>query len=268
MTTQQIVVHAGFHKTGTTAVQSFLRQNGKHLWPHMALVLPSRIADVTKCATLHSAMRDPLSFDEFCHRLRMFLLTLDIGTKRHLLISAEDLAGLIPGRSHQEEYGSCAALMGGMKEVISDVFGDHRALSFYFSTREKQAWLRSSYWQNLRVSKLTLSFQDYAEKFETAAEFASILSQTKAAVGETSVLSCPLEDTTGAAFGPATPLLDLFPLPDETRAALGPVEHKNVSPPAELITQILGLNRSGLDAETLTARKNEVLTLHRAANSG
>ena len=76
MSGQHIVVHAGFHKTGTTAIQSFLADNGPHLWPHMALVLPGRIGPVSKCATLHSVMQDPLTLEEYHGRLTAFLQTL------------------------------------------------------------------------------------------------------------------------------------------------------------------------------------------------
>ena len=99
---QRIVVHGGFHKTGTTSIQSFLMANGKHLWPHMALVMPARINDITKIATMHSVIRDPLSLDEYQFRMTTFLRTLDIGKKRHLCISSENLAGLIPGRRGKE----------------------------------------------------------------------------------------------------------------------------------------------------------------------
>jgi hypothetical protein len=34
---RRIVVHAGFHKTGTTSAQAFLAENGPVLWPVMAL---------------------------------------------------------------------------------------------------------------------------------------------------------------------------------------------------------------------------------------
>lgn len=268
MTVQQIVVHAGFHKTGTSAVQSFLHNNGKHLWSHMALVLPGRIGDVTRCATLHSVMNDPLSLEEFQYRLTTFLQTLDIGKKRHLLLSAEDLAGLIPGRSGHADYSACPVLMASIKHAIQEVFGTERALTFYFSTREKLSWLRSSYWQNLRGSDLRLDFDAFAATFDRAADFDPILQATQHALGDTPVLRCALEDTHGSTFGPATPLINLFPLPADVVAALAPAQHLNVSPRQALIDEIRDVNQSGLDREALVARKNEILALHSLPNSG
>lgn len=256
---QQIVIHAGFHKTGTTSIQSFLLGNGKHLWPHMALVMPARINEITKIATLHSVIRDPLSLDEYRYRMTAFLRTLDIGKKRHLCISSENLAGLIPGRNGKESYAGCPDLMVATKEALREVFGPDIAITFYLSTRNPQSWLRSSYWQNLRASDLKMDFDTYAETYQTAADFAPILDETQSALGTTPLLTRPLEETVNMTFGPATPIIDLFPLPANVRNALSAPEVKNHSPDADTIAQVLALNRSGLDPETRDAQKAALL---------
>ena len=46
----RIVIHAGFHKTGTTTVQRFLKENSETLWPLTAIGLRHRFPDL-----LHSA---------------------------------------------------------------------------------------------------------------------------------------------------------------------------------------------------------------------
>lgn len=259
LTDQRIVVHAGFHKTGTTTIQSFLMENGKHLWPHMALVMPARIAEITKCATLHSVIQDPLSLDEFQYRLTEFLRTLDIGKKRHLCISSENLAGLIPGRSGKESYARCPELMAATKDALREVFGDQIAITFYLSTREPDSWLRSSYWQNLRASDLKMDFETYVETYRGSADFQPIIDATRIALQDTPLITAALEDTKHSAFGPATPIIDLFPLPPTTRAALTLPIMKNTSPNAATIAKILDLNRSGLDAVALEACKKELL---------
>ncbi len=259
MSPQRIVVHGGFHKTGTTSIQSFLTANGKHLWPHMALVMPARINDITKIATMHSVIRDPLSLDEYQFRMTTFLRTLDIGKKRHMCISSENLAGLIPGRSGKENYAGCPDLMAATKDALREVFGPDLSITFYLSTRDPQSWLRSSYWQNLRASDLKMDFDTYADIFKVAADFGPILAETQAALGDTPLLTMPMEETLTMEFGPATPLIDLFGLPAQTRNALSAPEMKNLSPDAAIIAQILALNRSGLDADTRDARKKALL---------
>lgn len=256
---QHIVVHAGFHKTGTTTIQSFLMANGKYLWPHMALVMPARINNITKWATLHSVIGDPLSREEFHYRLVTFLRTLDIGTKRHLCISSENLAGLIPGRSGKESYTRCADLMATTKDAIQEVFGTDKSLTFYLSTRNPDTWMRSSYWQNLRASDLKMDFETYAATYPDAADFTPILDATRTALNGTPLITTTLEDTLKSPFGPATPLIDLFPLPPETRAALILPAPMNTSPDATIIADILALNRSGLDPDARDAAKKALL---------
>lgn len=259
MSLQQIVVHAGFHKTGTTSIQSFLMGNGKHLWPHMALVMPARINEITKVATLHSVFRDPLSLDEYRYRMCAFLRTLDIGKKRHLCISSENLAGLIPGRSGKESYAGCPDLMAATKDALREVFDPDIAITFYLSTRDPQSWLRSSYWQNLRASDLKMDFDAYAETYEAAADFAPILDQTQEALGTTPLLTRRMEDTVGMEFGPATPIIDLFPLPANARKALSAPQVKNHSPDAAIIAQVLEVNRTVFDPEAREAQKAALL---------
>ena len=252
---QQIVVHAGFHKTGTTTIQSFLLENGKHLWPHMALVMPARISDVTKFATMHSVIGGQISRDEFRFRLVKFLGSLDIGKKRHLCISAEDLAGLIPGRSGKESYAGCPALMATTRDALREVFGPALPITFYLSTRDPDRWLRSCYWQNLRSSPLKMDYATFAETYSDAANFDPIIAQTREALGDTPLVTMPMEDTLNMRFGPATPIIDLFPLPPETLNALTTPISRNASPSPEIIAEVLALNRSGLDRDTLDTRK-------------
>ena len=267
MSGQHIVVHAGFHKTGTTAIQSFLSDNGPHLWPHMALVLPGRIGPVSKCATLHSVMQDPLTLEEYHGRLTAFLQTLHLGKKRHLLISCEDLAGLIPGRGGHENYATCPVLLLATKVAIKDVFGPDMALSFYMCTRDQDAWLRSSYWQNLRVSKLKMDYDPYAATYRDAANFKSILAQAQTLLGDTPIVTRALEDTGALRFGPATPLIDLFPLPPDCLDALAPPQARNVSPDSALIAQMLAVNKSALSENDCFAHKKALFADYIAAQT-
>lgn len=225
----------------------------------MALVMPARINEITKIATLHSVIRDPLSLDEYRYRMTEFLRTLDIGKKRHLCISSENLAGLIPGRSGKESYAGCPDLMAATKDALREVFGPDIAITFYLSTRDPEGWLRSSYWQNLRASDLKMDFETYAETYQTAADFGPILAETQDALGSTPLLTRPLADTVNMEFGPATPIIDLFPLPAQTRKALSAPQIKNYSPDAQIIAQVLELNRSEIDPDIRDAKKAALL---------
>ena len=68
-----------------------------------------------------------------------------------------------------------------------------------------------------------------------------------------------LEEISGAAFGPATPLLDLMRLPGSRRTRLQPPRHMNRRRDPETLDQLLTLNRSELDKEALKRAKDALL---------
>ncbi|SMY06229.1 hypothetical protein [Flavimaricola marinus] len=254
-----VVVHAGFHKTGTTSVQALLRQHGKQIWPQHALVLPPRIPSILRVATLHSALRDPLSLNEFAFRLKEFLATLDLGKKRGLCISAEDLAGLIPGRNGHPGYEATPTLMATMARCLKEALGDEIELTFFFSTRAAEAWLRSTYWQNLRGSRLTERFESYAEPLAECSDLEAIVQQVRDKVSPHRVISRPLEETRDLPLGPGEPILDLLELHSAARAEIKPVKAYNAAPPDKLVDAVLRLNRSNLDDESLAREKAQAL---------
>lgn len=254
-----VVVHAGFHKTGTSSVQALLRQHGKQIWPQHALVLPPRIRSILRVATLHSGLRDPLSLSEYAYRFKEFLETLSLGAKRGLCISAEDLAGLIPGRNGHLGYDAAPALMATTARCLTEVLGDDIDLTFYFSTRAHEPWLRSTYWQNLRGSRLTDGFDAYAEMLAEDADLMATARAIAASVAPHPVITRPLEETRKLPLGPGEPLLDLLHIAPAARAQIQPVKVYNAAPPPDLIEAILQLNRSGMNDNALAAKKAEVL---------
>ena len=234
-------------------------ENDKHLWPYMALVMPAHISEVIKFATTHSVIGGPISCDKLRLRMVEFLRSLDIGKKRHLCISAEDLVGLTQGCSGKETYAGSPALMATARDALYEVFGPDLPITFYLSTRNPDRWLRSSYWQNLRSLPLRMAYATFAETCPDAANFDPIIAQTREALGYTPLLPTAMEDRRFMRFGPSTPSIRLFALPPETLDALTmPISH-NASPSAEIIAEVLALNRSGLNRDTLDTRKKALL---------
>ncbi len=240
---QHIVVHAGFHKTGTTALQRFLQMNGPHLWPHMALVLPHRINHATRMATLHSSVGDLVSKGEYKARLVAFLETLDIGQRRHLVICAENMAGLIPGRNGHPDYSCMPVLLAVARDAIQQVFGKHRPLEFHLTTRKSDDWLRSCYWQNLRSSRLTMEFETFAETFQDAADFTKIIEHARQSLGSTPLYAASYEDLKSKKFGPADRVVNAVPLPADVLRKLSLVPNRNITPDDSKIAAVLAHNR-------------------------
>ena len=256
---RQVIIHAGFHKTGTTTVQSTLMANGKRIWPTHALVLPKRINDVTRMATLHSVMQGPMTLSEFKSRLSGFLSGLQVGQKRGLILSAENLAGLIPGRRDHRGYETCPALMAATQECLHEVWGDDLELTFVFGLRARDDWLRSAYWQNLRSSRLTQAFDDFCASLDGLG-LGDVVAGVRAAVPGANVRTMRLEETRELPLGPATPILEMARLRPDLREGLVAKPAANLSPSAEVIAACLALNRAPGSDSAIAERKEALLS--------
>ncbi len=258
MSGRRVIVHAGFHKTGTTTTQSFLWENGKHIWPSCALVLPNRIRkSAARMAMRYSRFGTAGLLDEFANDLHSTLSNMNFGRSRSVLISEENLAGRMPGRDGQRSYNATADLMLRLQQVLFDIFGTDIQLTFHFTTRAPDDWLLSTYKHNLRKSRLTLDRDAYFATYKEAANLQSVVDQVSNRLSAT-VQTADLATLNGPE-GPAAPLLDLIGLPADQRQALVPLPPKNVGPQDALIAPLLELNRSTLSDRDLSAAKKDLL---------
>ncbi|WP_213545824.1 hypothetical protein [Vannielia litorea] len=248
----------GFHKTGTTSAQAFLRANAKHLWPVMALGLRQQLEPVLFATRGFSTWRDPLSLEKIRRRFADYLAGLDLGRKRGLLVSCEELAGHMAGRSGLPSYGATPEIAQVLEACVVERFGADAELTFAFTTRAPGPWMRSAWAEHVKSSRMELDFDAFAEANPEAADFEAVLAATRAVV-QAPVEAFRLEEISGAAFGPATPLLDLMRLPGSRRTRLQPPRHMNRRRDPETLDQLLTLNRSELDKEALKRAKDALL---------
>ena len=257
---RRVVIHAGFHKTGTTTAQQFLMHNGTHIWPHHAIAIQYRIRDPLQYALAYSTGAGQFALDEFRSRFSDFLGSLDLGAGRGLIISAENMAGMMPGKNALVEgYSACPVLMKTVAECIEEVIDPNTDLRFHFSTRDKDAWLRSIWWHNLSKTRLTENFNDFAAALGPTCELDDTVQQVQKTVAPYNVTSAALEQVSAQKFGPATPLIDLLNLPDKARTALQNIPAENVMPKRDLVKTFLKLNRSDLSASDLASAKQVLL---------
>lgn len=255
---RRVIVHAGFHKTGTTSAQSFLRANGKHIRPRCFLLLPGRVRKgAARMAVRYSRFGTAGLLDAFVDDLHATLSALDQTSERKVLISDENMAGRMPGRDGQMGYSATPELMARAEDVICDVFGVETDVVFHFTTRAPQSWLRSTYKHNLRTSRLVMDEAEYTETYANAADLAGVTEAVAKAVTGT-VSSTDLADLTGAE-GAAQPLIDLIGLPPHRRAKLVPQPSENTGPDDAQISDLLALNQSKLSDEDLIVAKANLL---------
>ncbi|AKS47298.1 hypothetical protein SAMN05444287_3061 [Octadecabacter temperatus] len=254
---RRVIVHAGFHKTGTTSAQKFLYANRKDIWPRCALALPGKLRDGAGLqAVRYSRFRTDALLDSFSDELHAMLSQIDPG-RRKILISEESLSGRMPGRDGQLDYSATPTLMARVEDVICDVFGAEAEVIFCFTTREPKSWLKSTYKHNLRKSRLVMDEEEYASTFGPAADLIGVTKEIEKAV--TGIVStADLAGLTGPE-GPAQPLVDLLELSERRRSNLTPHVPHNIGPKDEMIDELLALNRSSLSDKALAAAKIDLL---------
>lgn len=256
---RRIVIHGGFHKTGTTSAQNFIFDNGPLIWPHAATVLPGRTrARVARHAVRYSVGNAQPDLNRFRRGLAEVLGGLNLG-KRAVLISDENLCGRMPGRDGQAGYGSAPDLMAAMIRVIRRFVEKDADIHFVFTTRDPKDWLRSTWLHNLRTSRLTLDFESYAAIHSEAADLGRVVEEIGAAVAPYPVHTARIEALADNPEGPAAPLIQLLGIPNEKRTRLTGLGRANIGPAVAVAPQLLALNRSDLADDVLAARKAALL---------
>ena len=254
----RIVIHAGFHKTGTTTVQRFLKENSETLWPLTAIGLRHRFPDLLHSARAYSVWRDPITLAQFAHRFDTFIRALDLGPHRRLVISSEELAGHLPGREDVADYGAVPALMGEMVDVLEDIHGEVD-LRFHFSTRATAPWLKSAYSEHVKSSRMVLDFEEFREKNQDTGNLHQAFQAIARTVGADRCSALPLEATRALPLGPADPIIDLLGLGPKKRALLRPVASANEAPSDETLQAFLAFNRSDMTGPEVGQAKRDYL---------
>ncbi|MDJ0822386.1 MAG: hypothetical protein QNJ09_11340 [Paracoccaceae bacterium] len=251
----RLIIHAGFHKTGTTTVQTTLHTNRRKLRRHARILLKPDFPALTDAARRFSVDPHATTLADVASEAVAFFATLATDDPRPLVMSSEDLSGHMPGRHGLDQYDAAPLIMSQLAEAARAHFGDDLDLVFFFSTRERTAWLRSTWWQNLRSTRLDQDFDVYSDAIAAAADLPQVLSEIAEAVAPAVVSALPLEESTDMPQGPMTPLLDLIDLPEDQRTKLSILPPENVQPDLGLESVFLALNRSGFRDRYLNETK-------------
>ena len=257
----RLLIHAGFHKTGTTSVQRLLSKNKRLLSPVTHVFLRKHVLAASEAARAYSANRDPADLLAFSAALADFLETLDMQDDRDIIISCEDLSGLMPGRRDLRAYDIAPLLMKAAALVIARVLGDRiDDVIFYFSLRAPDPWLRSCHAQHLRAIRMTLDAEEYAREYATSADLPRMVEKIRIATAPYRVETAWLEDCSDAPLGPLTPIADLLGWPSALREKIRMQPRANVSMPPELQDAFLEINRT---AENFDAARKAKQALRR-----
>lgn len=265
--TTRIVIHAGFHKTGTTSVQAMLRENSERLDPHVRVYLKESFADLTDAARAFSIKPREDTLAAVADAATAFFSGCDADDPRALLMASEDLSGHMPGRHGLDCYDGAGLVMRALSEAAFSRFGADADVTFYFSTRARDSWLRSTWWQNLRSTRLGLDLHEYRAQFDAARSLDDILSEVASDVAPAKVASRRLEDVGNGPLGPLDPILDLLDIDGLDRSALTALPPENVQPDLGIDAVFLALNRSQLPDKDIRTAKRSIRKMARRLQS-
>ncbi|PCH75249.1 MAG: hypothetical protein COC12_01505 [Rhodobacteraceae bacterium] len=254
----RLILHPGFHKTGTSTVQATLRQNRATLRTHLKVLLRPDMAATCEAARIYSRSRDALDLALFRYEVAQLGDSWDPNDPRPVLMASEDLSGHMPGRYGLKDYSATPELMKTLVTTLGEIHPE-LTTTLFFSTRAPGPWLASCHAQHLRASRMTQSADEYAESHRQSGDLNRIIDRIAAKTAPGMVYRCALEDSRSRPLGPLDPLLDLIDLPQSVRVGLHAVPPTNTALPPDCAAQLLALNRSTSDDKSVHIAKQALI---------
>lgn len=250
---KRIVIHAGFHKTGTTSIQKTLRENKTLLQPNIRIVLRDGMLGLCETARGYSIRKSAWDLGMIQYET-VGILQRFSGFDGTLLLSSEDLSGHMPGRKSLKSYAAMPKILHAIHSAALEVFAGAN-ISFFFGTRAAKPWLNSCYVQHLRATRIVQTSQEYADTHKSSADLDKVISDLRNTLSYTDVISSALEDCSGFKLGPLDPLLDHLEVTQKIREQFKISPPANKAPPPAKVDRLLELNQSSLsDADVKEAK--------------
>lgn len=259
----RIIIHPGFHKTGTTSLQNFLLSNRAALRPYFDFYGKPDFPAAGSHARLYAVKRFPWTLWRFRRAFRRFLAPLP--KDRDLVISRETFSGGMPG--HRNAFGKMFksyrhAARPLAKVIVAEVkrkYGPQAEITFVYTTRDPEPWIASVHGHLLRSIRLTDDFATFRARFDTLLGPDVEAGAMRQSLHPVPVITAPLEVYGAKPHGAAEVILDLLDVPTEVRAKLKPVARSNVGQTADLRDRFLEMNRTSEDKQALRIEKKTML---------
>ncbi|WP_204113115.1 hypothetical protein [Shimia biformata] len=259
MTSPPILIHAGFHKTGTSTVQGVLRENKAALRKlGFPVLLRWKLRPAVDAARGYSASADPVGLAKFGDRVHRIVADLPPLERRGLIVSAEELSGHLPGRDGIVDYRAAVPLVQEIVAAFGARYGAER-LRFVYTTRARDTWIDSAYWEHVKAGAMTDDLEAFRNQMSGWGGFPKELDRIADAVAPVPVTALALEATADERLGPAAPILRLAGLGNDALAGLTAVGRANTRLDAETRAAFLAINRAEPDRDRRAAAKRALL---------
>jgi len=244
----RILLHPGFHKTGTSSLQRGGAAQLDRLSNRMQLMLTPDLIEAARAARHYSESLTQADLDRFSAEFQRVVAGRDCSDRRPLLISSEVLSGHFPGLRGVKTYAAAPALARTAAGILRQHFGKEARITVWFTTRNPDTWLRSLYWQNLRAQRLKEEFEPFRARMAPAADHARIVDAARRCLGTAAeVKTDRIEDIGPQPLGPLGAALRHLGV---TTEGLAPLPQHNTQP-EHAAQDFLALNRSALGDDAL-----------------
>lgn len=255
---RKIVIHAGFHNTGTSTVQTVLRENRKLLMPVLAIRLKGQMKELLQATRGYSTDLTATSLDQVSHHFDTLLAELPAMPRRTLVLSAEELSGQLPGRSGLADYSAAPVLMYLFLQRAQLAL-PQTPVVFCFGTRRPADWLPLTWAEHVKSTGIRLDCAEYCNRYAASADLAQIVQEMTRRV-PTPVHSYAVEACSNLPLGSADPVLDLCDIPVDLRAKLVPPTANNTGLDKATLADLLTINRTHTDSGSRKAAKAHRIT--------
>lgn len=257
----RVIVHVGFHKTGTSSLQSYLGKNRDLFAPYFAFYGKADFLQAGSAARIYAQKPFPWRLRAFRQRLDGFLAS--IPDQPVIVLSRETFSGSMPG--HRKVFGrlikgyaSSAVPLG--RQIIAALkarFGNEVRIEFLYTTREREAWLSSVYGHLLRSIHLTQDETAFRAQFP---RFPHLADEARRIAGKLDLAAVHIVDLAEIGKrpeGPAAAVLDLVDLPADL--VLPQASRANVGQSHDLRATFLDMNRKGGTKSVLKRAKDKLV---------
>ena len=263
----RVVVHPGFHKTGTSSLQSYLHRHRKAFAPWFDFYGKDDFLQAGSAARIYAQKPFPWRLRAFRRRLDAFLA--GIPDAPVIVLSRETFSGAMPGHRRMlggliTGYERTAPRLG--RQIVAALrarFGPDVAITFVYTARAREPWIRSVYGHLVRSIHLTEDFPAFRARFPTLADPEDAARAIARRIGVSDVHVFALEDIGAAREGPASAILDLLEVPHAVRDRLPPAGRANGGQSAKIEATFLAMNRAGGRKPDLKQRKDAILAKSR-----
>jgi hypothetical protein len=229
---KKIILHTGFHKTGTSSLQFFLKENMHKLSPFAAFYFFDDLAEVSSAARLYG--KKPLFWNriKFRSELRRFLESIE--DRKSIVISCESLCGVMPGynglfRKRVKSYVPTARVLTGILcEELRSQFGGDVDILLLYTTRDSKPWLKSVFGHISRTKGGSENFLTFRNSFLTVPNLVEEAEKITANLTGIRIKTASLEKYTQTKYGPAMAVLEQLDLPLDVFDGLVAQDRRNV----------------------------------------